>query len=176
MDHHYQYQEANTFKKLLRENKIKQISDLSKAEVLSLIDNLFVYELLWINGKPLYQTILNLVYFTDPEINFEKSDENLFRIYLDSTMQIIYTCYSNIFSLCSCIREEDISLLPLNNVEFFKRSKALAELKKVEKGLRDLIKTIDKENPERKVVTNLINRFSARRVLLKLLEEAVILN
>jgi hypothetical protein len=173
MDHHYQYKSANTYQKLIKEGIIKPISDLNNAEVLSLIDNLFVLELLWANGKPIYQTIMNLVYFTDPDINREKTDDNLFRIYLDSSMQIVYTCYSHIFSLCNCVREEDISLIPLTNIDFFKRPKAAAELKKAENNLRTLIKTIDKENPERKIITSLINRFSARRTLLKIFEESV---
>jgi hypothetical protein len=173
MDHHYEYNKAKTYKLLLKEGKIKKTGELNRAEILSLIDNMLVYELLWANGKPIYQTILNLVYFTDPEINNEKSNDDLFRIYLDSTMHIVYTSYTNIYSLCACVREEDISMIPLINVDFFKRPKALGELKKAENALRVLIKTISKENPERKLITSLINRFSARRVLLKLLEEAV---
>jgi hypothetical protein len=174
MDHHFQFHQARTYQLLLKEGKIKKISDLNNAEILSLIDNLNILTLLWMNGKPLYQTIMNLVYFTDPDINSERTDDDsLFRVYLDSTMHIVYTCYTNIFSLCSCVREEDISLLPLSNVDFFKRPKALAELKKAENNLRSLIKSIDKEHPDRKVVTGLINRFSSRRVMLKLLEDSV---
>jgi hypothetical protein len=174
MDHHYQFQQATTYKQLIREGKIKPMSDLTHSEILSLIDNLFIYEMLWANGKPIYQTILNLVYFTDPNINIEdKNDENLFRIYLDATMQIAYICYTNIFTNCNCVREEDISIIPLANASFFRRPKALAELKKAENILRNLIKSMDKEHPDRKIITSLINRFSARRLLLKLLEESV---
>ena len=92
MDHHYQFKQAKIYKVQLREGKIKKISDLSYSEILSLIDNLFIHEMQWAHGKPIYQTILSLVYFSQPDIYLEKTDEDLFRIYLDSTLQIMHIC------------------------------------------------------------------------------------
>jgi hypothetical protein len=63
MDYHYNYKSANTYKKLHKQGLVKKITDLSFEESLSLIDNLFQKEVLWINGNPIYQTVFTLMYF-----------------------------------------------------------------------------------------------------------------
>ena len=171
MDHHYRYQDSNTYKKMIREGKIKVINNLHLNEVLSLIDNLFIYEMLWLNGKSIYQTIFNLIYFTDP--NIDNNDDSIFRTYINSTKHLIYRIYNSIFTNCNCLREEDFSIIPISNIESYKKNKIIEELKKEETRLSNLLK--DKENPDKKIITNLINRFRARRVLIKILDESVII-
>jgi hypothetical protein len=170
MDHHYKYLESNTYKKLIREEKIKEIKDLNLNESLSLIDNLFIYELMWMHGKSVYQSIFSLVYFTDPNIKNELED-SVFKTYLNSTHHLMYKVYSNIFTRCNCLREEDFSMIALNNVECLNRPKIMEDLKKMETKLSSMLK--DKENPDKKIITNLINRFRQRRILLKILDESV---
>jgi hypothetical protein len=65
-------------------------------------------------------------------------------------------------------------MIPLNNVEHMNRPKIMDELKKTETKLSALLR--DKDNPDKKIITNLINRFRQRRVLLKIFEESVKLN
>lgn len=172
MDSHYNYTEANTYKKLLKEGKIKKIEDLSGEEVLALIDNLTIKEMMWMYGNPIYQTIFTLVYFTDDSINRKErsapEDGGMFRVYLDSTLHILYLTYSFIKD-CSCLREEDISMVPIHNIEELKRSKVNEELQFVESNLRKRIKSC--EASEKKVISALINRFKIRRELLKLLSQ-----
>jgi len=169
MDHHYRYQDSHTYRKMIKEGRIKTVNNLDLIEILSLIDNLFIYEILWLNGKSIYQTIFNLIYFTDSEIG--NSDESIFKTYINSTMHMIYRTYNTIFTNCNCLREEDFSIIPVSNIECFKKNKIVEELKKVETKLSNMLK--DKENPDKKIITILINRFRARRILIKILDESV---
>lgn len=173
MDFHANYREAQTFKKLIREGKIKKMEELTNEEVLLLIDSIFIREVMWLYGAPVYQTIFSLVYFSDNTINEVNTDIDkcLFRIYFDSTLQLLYLTYSAITE-CSCLRDEDVSLIPIHNLKALKREKVQDELKKAEEGLRSQIKLVEKESEERKILALLVNRIRARRILLKIIEDS----
>jgi hypothetical protein len=168
MDAHFNYKEAGTFRKLFKLGKVKKMSDLSDKETLSLIDNLLIREIMWLNGAPIYQSIFNLVYFTEDSINQIKSDENLFRIYLDSTLHITYLTFVNVVE-CSCLREEDLMMIPIQNADVLKREKVYDELKWAENELMQKLKILEGE--DKKIISSLLNRFRMRRDMLSIIKE-----
>ena len=121
-------------------------------------------------GNPIYQTILSLVYFSDDSINKIQHDDNIIRIYMDSTLQIIYLSYNNILN-CFCIRDEDISIIPVQNIAFIKRPNVINELKSLENNLKQKLKGLSGDEEERKILSKLLNRIKARKELIVLLEE-----
>lgn len=176
MDAHFNYTEAGTYKKLFRLGKVKRMSDLSYKETLSLIDNLMIREMMWLNGAPIYQSIFNLVYFTEDSINTNTNtnrvnlEENLFKIYLDSTLQICYLTFTNVVE-CSSLREEDLMMIPLQNAEVLKRAKVYDELKWAENELKQKLKILEGDIEDRKIISCLLNRFRMRRDLLSIIKE-----
>jgi hypothetical protein len=94
------------------------------------------------------------------------------RIYLDSTLHILYLTYS-IVPECTCLRDEDTSYIPIQNVGYLKRPKCHEELKNAEAFLRGKLKEFDKSSDERKIVSSLMNRVKIRREFVKLLEQQV---
>lgn len=126
---------------------------------------------MWLYGNPIYQTIFSLVYFSDiNSINKIKNDDNIFRIYLDSTFQMIYLSYTSITN-CFSIRDEDISVIPIQNIDVLKRPLVADELKSVENNLKSKLKSLSTDDDERKFVTKLLNRVKSRRALIMLLTE-----
>jgi hypothetical protein len=179
MDSHYNFKAALTYKRLLREGRIKNIKDLNLTETLSLIDNLFILETMWKYGHPIYQTIFNLVYFSDDAVIAEGAKyvsgtlENIFRIYLDSTLHIIYLTFSSIID-CSCLREEDVMMIPIQNVNVFKRDPAsiLEQLRMIEKDLKNKIKDEKQIDQDSILIINaLLSRIKLRIYLFTLIKE-----
>jgi hypothetical protein len=71
-----------------------------------------------------------------------------------------------VFPESTCLREEDFSYIPLNNVEVFKREKSIDELKKLENNFKDIFKTADKE--EKIVLSAILNRIRILKSLIKI--------
>jgi len=129
-------------------------------------------KILIINFISLFKKIYS--YFTDPNINIKKNDNIIFRIYLDTCLQIIYVIIEKIVEL-NFIKEEDISLIPVLNKDHIKRENSYDELKNLEKRLRNEIKEKKYTEEELIFANQIMNRIKIRRLLMKIIFEQVLI-
>lgn len=136
-----------------------------------------IWEIMWIHGNPIYQTIFNLVYFSTDDVISNKDGlqyssegfQNIFRVYLDSTLHILYLTYSSVVE-CSSLREEDLMMIPVQNVSVLKRENVLNELRTVEKDLKKYLK----DNPQSEqvgILKKLLSRIKLRIYFLSIIKE-----
>lgn len=116
MDPHYRYNEEMTYKKGIRQGRIKSITQLEEKEILSIMDNLMMKEVQWLRGGSINLTLMTFLYFhiDDKEENEDKKKEmrrinQLLLKYIDLYRNEIYIV-GKLNSVCNSIKDEEMIL------------------------------------------------------------------
>ena len=167
MDPHFQNEKVENCKTKIEKKIIKEMKNLNLEEILILIDELFKRELIWMNGGSISQNIFELIYFSDENINKtnNKINPNVFEIYLDSIIQILFLVY-NTLNYCTFFREEDVSITFYQNAKNIERKDIFNDIKYIEKYLHE-----QSNQDNKKIISQILNRFHIQKILINILSE-----
>ena len=167
MDLHFQNEKVENCKTKIEKKIIKDIKNLTIEESFILIDEIFKREITWMNGGPISQNIFELIYFSDENINKTKNkiNPNIFEVYLDSIIQIIFLVYNTLY-YCTCLREEDISIAFYQNAKNIERKDIFNDIKYIEKYLHE-----QSNQDNKKIISQILNRFHIQKFLINILTE-----
>ena len=167
MDPHFQNEKVENCKTKIEKKIIKEMKNLNLEESLILIDELLKRELIWMNGGSISQNIFELIYFSDENINKtnNKINPNVFEIYLDSIIQILFLVY-NTLNYCTFFREEDVSITFYQNAKNIERKDIFNDIKYIEKYLHE-----QSNQDNKKIISQILNRFHIQKILINILSE-----
>lgn len=85
-------------------------------------------------------------------------------------MHMLYLTYK-IVPDTTCMRDEDLSFIPFQNIHTLKRDRSHEDLKKLESNLKENLKSTKDE--DKRIVNALLNRIKFRKEYLNMLESLV---